>query len=170
VTRLLGIDLGTRRIGIAVGDTATGAVAALTTIRRADVERDARTIGRLALEQRADELVVGLPLNMNGSEGGQAQATREWAVAVAELAGMPLSWRDERLTTQHEIDRIGGPGRGASGGAPSAARRNSYRARLDRLAAAAIVQAELDARARDAAAPTGAPGSTPSESEPHDRP
>ena len=69
VTRLLGIDLGTKRIGLAVGDTNTGSVVPLTTIRRADVERDAQTIVRIGTEQRIDELVVGLPLNMNGSEG-----------------------------------------------------------------------------------------------------
>ena len=67
MTRLLGVDLGTQRIGLAVGDTATGSVVPLTTIRRADIERDARTIARSRQEQRIDELVVGLPLNMDGS-------------------------------------------------------------------------------------------------------
>lgn len=146
MTRLLGVDLGTQRIGLAVGDTATGSVAPLTTIRRADVERNARTISSIAREQRIDELVVGLPLNMDGSEGAQAEQSREWALAVADLAALPLNWRDERLTTDDAMARIGPPPRGKSGGPPSADARRAYRARLDRVAAAAIVQAEVDAR------------------------
>ena len=146
MTRLLGIDLGTRRIGIALGDLATGSITPLRTIRRADVERDARTLARLVAEQRIDELVVGLPLNMDGSSGAQAGATREWAAAVAGLCELPLVLRDERLTTEDAMARLGRPSRGRSGGPPSADARRSYRARLDRLAAAAILQAEMDAR------------------------
>jgi putative Holliday junction resolvase len=147
VTRLLGIDLGTKRIGLAVGDTRTGSVQPLTTIRRADVERDAQTIIRIGNDQRIDELVIGLPLNMDGSEGAQAANTRQWALAVAQICLLPMSWRDERRTTEDAIDRIGPPARGKSGGPPSAEARRSYRARLDRLAAAAIVQSEMNARA-----------------------
>ena len=146
MTRLLGVDLGTRRIGLAVGDTLTGAVAPLTTISRADVERDARTIAQVAREQRIDELVVGLPLNMDGTEGSQVVQTRDWALAVALATHLPIAWRDERLTTEDAIERVGPPARGRSGGPPSANARRAYRARLDRLAAAAIVQAEVDAR------------------------
>ena len=146
MTRLLGVDLGTQRIGLAVGDTATGSVLPLTTIRRADIERDARTVATVIAEQRVDELVVGLPFNMDGSEGAQAQQTREWAEAVAATCNVSLNWRDERLTTEDAIDRAGPQSRGRSGGPPSAKARRAYRAKLDRLAAAAIVQAEVDAR------------------------
>lgn len=146
MTRLLGIDLGEKRIGLAVGDSVTGSVVPLTTIRRADVERDARTVSKVAQEQRIDELVVGLPLNMDGSEGAQAVKTREWALAIADICGLPLAWRDERLTTEDALARLGRPARGKSGGPPSGKARSSYRARLDRLAAAAIVQAEIDGR------------------------
>src|SRR4051795_987553 len=146
MTRLLGVDLGTKRIGLAVGDTATGSVVPLTTIRRADIERDARTIARFSQEQRIDELVVGLPLNMDDSEGPQAADTRAWALAVADTAALPLNWRDERKTTEAAIERVGPPPRGKSGGPPSAGARNAYRARLDQLAAASIVQAEIDGR------------------------
>jgi putative Holliday junction resolvase len=146
VTRLLGVDLGTKRIGLAVGDTATGSVMPLTTIRRADVQRDARTISRFSQEQRIDELVVGLPLNMDDSEGPQAEQTRAWAAAISDITTLPLTWRDERKTTEAAIDRVGPPARGKSGGPPSARARNDYRSRLDQLAAAAIVQAEIDAR------------------------
>lgn len=146
MTRLLAIDLGERRIGLAVADTRTGTVRPLATIRRSDADRDGRTLRRVAQEQRADELVVGLPLNMDGGEGPQAVATREWAAGVADLVGLPVAWRDERLTSEEAELRAGQLGRGRSGGPPSAAARNAYRARIDRLAAAAIAQAELDAR------------------------
>jgi len=146
VTRLLGVDLGTRRIGLAIGDTETGSVRPLTTISRRSDERDGRTIATIVDEQGVDELVIGLPLNMDGTEGAQAESTREWAASVSELCGMPLAWRDERLTTEDAIARVGRPSRGRSGGPPSPSARRSHKARLDRVAAAAIVQAELDAR------------------------
>jgi putative Holliday junction resolvase len=146
VTRLLGVDLGTQRIGLAVGDTDKQSVVPLATIRRGDIEHDARKIASFASEQRIDELVVGLPYNMDGSEGERAADTRDWAASVAALCELPLALRDERLTTERAIESVGSPARGKSGGPPSAKARRSYRARLDRLAAAQIVQAEIDAR------------------------
>ena len=146
MTRLLGIDLGERRIGLAIADTDTGVVRPLSTIRRADPERDATTLGRIATEQRVDELVIGLPLNMDSSEGAQAVATREWAALVAVALRLPLAWRDERLTSEAAERRVGAARRGRSGGPPSSSSRNAQRARVDREAAAAIAQAELDAR------------------------
>jgi putative Holliday junction resolvase len=146
VSRLLGIDLGSRRIGLAVADTGSGSVRPLSTLRRADFERDAATLARVAAEQRVDEVVVGLPLNMDGSEGAQAAATREWAAQVAVAIELPLVWRDERLSSESAERCAGAPRRGRSGGPPSAAARNTRRARVDQLAAAQILQAELDAR------------------------
>lgn len=146
MTRLLALDVGERRIGIALADIDTGSVKPLTTIRRAEAARDAATLARLASEQGATELVVGLPLNADGSEGEQARRTRDWAAAVAPLAGLALGWRDERHTSEHAESIAGRQGRGRAGGPPSPAARNAYRARIDRLAAAGIAQAELDAR------------------------
>jgi putative Holliday junction resolvase len=148
VTRLLGVDLGTRRIGLAMADTDTGRVRPLGILRRsATVERDAERLARLIDEQRVDEVIVGLPLNMDGSEGPQAAATREWGAAAAALVPLPFGWRDERLTSEVAEIRTGVVRRGRSGGAPSPAARNAHRARIDREAAANILQAELDARA-----------------------
>jgi putative pre-16S rRNA nuclease len=146
VTRLLGVDLGERRIGLAVGDTETGSVRPLTTISRADAARDAKTLGRVCEEQRIDELVVGLPLSMDGTEGTQAAVTRDWAAAVQPLLSRTIRWRDERLTSVEAEARIGRAARGRAGGPPSSSSRDARRARIDREAAAAIVQAELDAR------------------------
>jgi putative Holliday junction resolvase len=147
LTRLLGIDLGERRIGIAIADSSTGEIRPLTTLHRSTPERDGASIGRLADEQHADEIVVGLPLMLDGSVGEQASATRAWASHALAGSALPTRWRDERLTTERAIDRLGKPARGAAGGPPSAVARRAYRARLDREAAANILQAELDERA-----------------------
>lgn len=146
MTRLLGVDLGERRIGLAVADSDSRAVRPLATIRRADPTRDARTISRVCEEQRIDEVVVGLPLNMDGSEGQQAAETRAWAASVATVINRVIVWRDERLSSEHAEGRMEPPSRGRAGGPPSAASRASRRARIDRESAAAIVQAELDTR------------------------
>jgi putative holliday junction resolvase len=144
--RVLGIDLGDRRIGVALGDPAGHSASPLTTLSRArTVDEDARTLARLATEQRADRLVVGLPLNSDGSESPQATRTREWAAAVERLTGLPVRFRNEHLSSVRAEQRIGGPARGRSGGPPSAAQRDAYRARVDREAAALILQDELDA-------------------------
>jgi putative Holliday junction resolvase len=146
MSRFLAIDVGERRIGIALADTATGSVKPLTTIRRAEADRDAATLATLAKEQGATELVIGLPLNADGSEGAQARATRDWAASIAPIVALPLHWRDERHTSERAEALAGRQGRGRAGGPPSPAARNAYRARIDRLAAAAIAQAELDSR------------------------
>ena len=147
MTRLLGIDLGERRIGIAIADSTTGEIRPLTTLHRSTPVRDGASIGRLVEEQHANEIVVGLPLMLDGSVGEQASATRDWARKALADSPLPIRWRDERLTTERAIGRVGKPARGAAGGPPSAAARRAYRARLDREAAAYILQAELDERA-----------------------
>lgn len=146
-TRLLGIDLGTRRIGLAVGDSGTGASRALTTLRRGEPAADAQRIGRVVAEQQVDEVVVGLPLNMDGTEGAQAIETRAWADAVAPLLAVPLRWRDERLTSVEAEAALGRQPRGSSGGSPSSAARNRRRATVDQGAARILVDAELRDRA-----------------------
>ncbi len=146
MTRLLGIDLGQRRIGLAVGDTETGVARGLATIARGDMERDTATLARLVREQRVEEFVLGLPLNADGSEGPQALVTRAWAADV--LAGLRLSvtFRDEYLTSVAAEDRLGRMPRGRSGGPPSRAALERRRGAVDREAARLILQAELDVR------------------------
>jgi putative Holliday junction resolvase len=143
---ILGIDLGERRIGVATGDRATGRVAPLTTLRRATPDRDARSLRRLIEERRITAVVVGLPLHLDGRESEQARSTREWVALVAPALGRPITFRDERLTSAVAEERLGAPPQGRSGGPPSARAREARRARIDREAAAAIVQAELDAQ------------------------
>ena len=147
MTRLLGIDLGERRIGLAVGDVTNAASRPLTTIRRGTLEADAERIARVVAEQGIGELVVGLPRNMDGSEGPQALATRAWADALSARLELPVVWRDERLTSETAELEMGRVRRGRSGGPPSTAARTRRRAAVDREAARLIVEAELRARA-----------------------
>lgn len=154
MSRLLGIDLGERRIGIAVADGDGSGARAVTTIRRGrDPEADAAALDRLVREHAITELVVGLPLEASGAVGPQAELTRAWAALMADRLGLPLSLRDERLSSHLAEQRLGPMKRGRSGGPPTAAQREVYRSRVDREAAAIILQDELDARAAASAAP-----------------
>ncbi len=147
VSRILGLDLGEKRIGVAVAD-ADGMAVPLTTLRRAaTIVADAAAIARLAAEQGATEIVVGLPLEAAGQEGAQARLTRAWVAEVQPLLEAPLRYRDERLTSHLAEERLGPMKRGRSGGPPSRTQRDAHRARVDREAAAIILQDELDARA-----------------------
>ncbi|HEY3164714.1 MAG TPA: Holliday junction resolvase RuvX [Candidatus Limnocylindrales bacterium] len=147
MTRILGLDVGEKRIGVAVADL-VGIATPLTTLRRAATPAaDAAAIARLLAEQDATEIVVGLPLEAAGQEGTQARLTRAWADAVQPRLRATLSWRDERLTSHMAERRLGPMKRGRSGGPPSRTQRDAYRARVDREAAAIILQDELDARA-----------------------
>jgi putative Holliday junction resolvase len=146
VTRLLGLDVGNRRVGVAVGDETTAIAKPLTAFRRGTLDQDAAVLRRLADEQHAVEVVVGLPLDMSGAEGDQATATRSWADAVAARTGLPITWRDERLTTETAERRLGPPRRDATTGTPTRAAVRQRRSRVDREAAALILQRELDAR------------------------
>ncbi len=148
MSRILGLDLGERRIGVAVADP-DGAANPLTTLPRGrDVAADAAAILRLAFEQDAAELVVGLPLEASGVEGSQARVTRAWVEAVSTLVPLPVTLRDERYSSHLAEGRLGPMKRGRSGGPPSKAQRDAHRARVDREAAAIILQDELDARSR----------------------
>ncbi|MBI2780359.1 MAG: Holliday junction resolvase RuvX [Chloroflexi bacterium] len=146
---LLGIDLGERRIGLAVAEPGGFSARPLATINRArslTPADDARTLARFVMEQGIGELIVGLPLEAGGGHGRMAEAASTWARAVADRLGLPLTMRDERLSSHLAVSRLGPMPRGRSGGPPSPTQRDRYRERVDREAAAIILQDELDAR------------------------
>jgi putative Holliday junction resolvase len=148
VTRLLGIDLGERRIGIAIAEGEGAPALPLTTLKRsATVDLDAANLRSLVEANRIDELVIGLPLDSSGADGPQVALTRAWAEALAARIEVPIGFRDERLSSHVAEGRMGPMKRGRSGGPPSKTQRDAYRARIDREAAAVILQDELDARA-----------------------
>jgi putative Holliday junction resolvase len=154
VTRLLGIDVGERRLGLAVADEPDGRALPLATITRSrGIEPELAALARVVAEQGIGEIVVGLPLEASGAEGPQAAITRAWVEGVASRLGLPVSMRDERLSSHLAEQRVGPMKRGRSGGPPTPTQRLSYRSRIDREAAAIILQDELDARAARDSAP-----------------
>jgi len=149
MTRMLGLDLGERRIGIAIADGDGAPARPLSTMKRATtIELDAANLSALVVAHQIDEVVIGLPLEASGVEGTQSELTRAWATAMAERLPIRFVFRDERLTSHVAESRLGPMKRGRSGGPPSKTQRDAYRARVDREAAAIILQDELDARAR----------------------
>ena len=158
MTRLLGIDLGERRIGLAVAEIDREPSLPLATIRRGrSVVADAERLATVVREQRIDELVIGLPLEASGTEGTMAEAARAWAASIEAALGLPVALRDERLSSHRAEERLGSMPRGRSGGPPTPTQREAYRARVDREAAAIILADELEARAAGSSAAAGAP-------------
>lgn len=147
MTATLGIDLGDRRIGIAIADEGALTARPLATIRRGrSVADDVLALRRLIDAHRVGRLVVGLPLEAAGHEGRQAALTRAWIESVvADLdRDVVVDLQDERLTSHLAEGRLGPMGRGRSGGPPTRHQRDAYRARVDREAAAIILQDALD--------------------------
>lgn len=97
--RLLGLDLGTKTIGLAVSDSRWTVASPLSTIRRTKFTKDAEALGLIIAEQSIGGLVLGLPLNMDGSEGPRAQATRGFLRNLDRLIDLPVTFWDERLST-----------------------------------------------------------------------
>jgi putative Holliday junction resolvase len=148
VTRVIGVDLGSRRIGVAIAEVGELSARPLTTVARSAAQpgRELVALAALARAHEATELVIGLPIEARGAEGSMAAEARAWAEAAGRALGLPVTLRDERLTSSLAESRLGPMPRGRSGGPPSRTQRERYRARVDREAAAVILQDELDAR------------------------
>jgi len=96
---LLGLDLGTKTIGVAICDPDRKLATGVETIARKNFTTDARRVLALAAERSAIGFVLGLPVNMDGSEGPRAQSTRAFARNFARLTELPIALWDERLST-----------------------------------------------------------------------
>jgi putative holliday junction resolvase len=96
---LLGLDLGTKTIGVAASDPDRRLAAPVETVQRQTFTADAKRLLALAAERRAVGFVLGLPINMDGTEGPRAQSTRAFARNLAKLTEMPIGLWDERLST-----------------------------------------------------------------------
>ena len=96
---LIGLDLGTKTIGVAVSDPDRKLAMGVETIARKSFTKDAERLLALAAERAAVGLVLGLPVNMDGSEGPRAQSTRAFARNLAKLTELPIALWDERLST-----------------------------------------------------------------------
>jgi putative pre-16S rRNA nuclease len=134
--RALGLDLGSKRVGVAIGDR-TGTIASPLRVlqRSGSVTGDHEAIAKLVVEEEADIVVVGLPLNMSGSSGPAAQAAIDEAAALATVVAVPVVTFDERRTTV-TADRA----------MMEANMRAQARRRIvDKIAAAVMLQNWLDA-------------------------
>lgn len=96
---LAGLDLGTKTIGVAISDSLRNVATPVLTIRREKFTLDAETLLKLVAEREIKGLVLGLPRNMDGSEGPRAQSTRAFARNLTRLTPLPLTFWDERLST-----------------------------------------------------------------------
>lgn len=94
-----GLDLGTKTIGVAVSDSMRSVATPLRTIRRSKFTADAQELLALVLERGLTGLVLGLPMNMDGSEGPRCQSTRAFARNLERLTPLPIAFWDERLST-----------------------------------------------------------------------
>ena len=97
--RLLGLDLGTKTIGLAISDSAFMVASPLETVRRKKFTQDAEILFALIDEKDVGGLVLGLPINMDGTEGPRCQSTRQFARNLLGLRDIPIAFWDERLST-----------------------------------------------------------------------
>jgi len=133
MTTWLALDIGDKRIGLAVGNDAARLARPLHVLTRRSKNEDFEAIARAMQEVGADELLAGLPLNMDGSEGPQAKSARKYAERLRRRLNVSLRFHDERLTS-FIADQI-------------LAQRRTQKARRqpnDAIAAAAILQSFLD--------------------------
>ncbi len=132
--RILGIDPGEKRIGVAMSDPLGITAQGLPTIQVKSPEDAAEQISRIARAETVKKIVVGLPLNMDGSEGEQAERAYHLGRKLEELSGLPVIFRDERLTSrQAELVLL-----------EADMRRDKRKKNIDRLAAQIILQSYLD--------------------------
>ena len=143
---LIGLDLGSKTIGVATSDPDRRIAAPVETIARKRFALDAGRILELAAERRATGFVLGLPINMDGSEGPRAQSTRAFARNLARLTELPIALSDERLSTA-AVERAL-----IAADASRAARKSV----IDQHAAAYILQGALDRLSHTRSARTGA--------------
>ncbi len=131
---LIGLDLGTKTIGVAISDGMRYSATPLETIKRQKFTQDAERLVQLIAENQAVGIVLGLPLNMDGSEGPRAQSTRAFARNLAQKTPLPIAFWDERLSTS-AVTRM----------MIEADLRRDRRAEIvDKLAASYILQGALD--------------------------
>jgi putative Holliday junction resolvase len=131
---LLGLDLGTKTIGVAISDITRQIASPLETIARRKFSQDAAHLIATAQRERSGLIVLGLPLNMDGSEGPRAQSTRAFARNLAKLTEIPIIFWDERLSTA-AVERM------LINADASRAKRDAV---IDKLAATYILQSALD--------------------------
>ena len=97
--KLLGIDLGTKTIGLAVSDPSLKIASPIKTLNRSKLKKNSPEIAFIASEHGIGGIIVGMPINMDGTVSARAQATKDWAFSLVELLFVPIAFWDERLST-----------------------------------------------------------------------
>ncbi len=137
--RIMGLDFGSRTVGVAVSDSLLITAQGLEIIRRKEENKLRQTLARLEElieEYEVEEIVLGLPKNMNATEGVRAELTREFQDKLERRTGLPVILWDERLTTVAADKTM----------MESGVRRENRREHVDKIAAALILQGYLDSR------------------------
>lgn len=132
--KILGLDLGTKTIGVAVSDGMRYSASPLETIKRTKFTQDAERIIALVAENNAVALILGLPLNMDGTEGPRVQSTRAFARNLSQKLDLPIAFWDERLSTSAVTRMM----------IEADLRRDRRAEVVDKLAASYILQGALD--------------------------
>lgn len=147
--RFLGLDVGNRRIGVAVSDEMGLTAQPVLTLVRGNRREDLRALARLMRKQGCSQIVVGNPLYMSGDLSPQAAKAQAFAQELREEMGVPVHLWDERLSTTEAHRHLDLAGR----------KQSTRRAVIDQVAAVLILQAFLDARAAQRSSSPDAPGS-----------
>lgn len=134
--RIMSLDVGSRTIGIACSDALYLTAQGVETIRRTSLTADFDRIQKLIADYEVEELVIGLPRNMNGTKGERAEKTEEFAAKLQEVISIPVTWWDERLTTVMAERRL----------IEADVSRKKRKAVIDKMAAVVILQGYLDRR------------------------
>jgi len=142
-TRIAGIDYGTVRIGIALGDLETGLAGPFETYTRVNMERDAQYFRELATAERIARFVVGLPVHLDGHESQKSREARQFGDWLGTLTGVPIDYFDERFTSA-EAERIL---------QEANLTKKRRKARIDQLAAQIMLTAYLEAGAQSQDSP-----------------
>ena len=137
--RTLAIDYGTRRVGLAMSDEGGRFATPLDVVAVTSPEGATAAVVAVARREGVDRLLVGLPLNMDGTVGPQARLTADWARAAGSAAGVPVVFVDERLSSFDAEQELAGRRRGGE-----RLTRKGKKKRLDALAAASFLRAFLD--------------------------
>ena len=132
--KILGLDLGTKTIGVAVSDGMRYSATPLETIKRTKFTQDAERIIQLVAENNVVALILGLPLNMDGTEGPRVQSTRAFARNLGQKLDLPIAFWDERLSTAAVTRMM----------IDADLRRDRRAEVVDKLAASYILQGALD--------------------------
>jgi putative Holliday junction resolvase len=133
--RILGLDVGTKTVGLAISDGTLTVATPLETVKRGKFQADADRLARLIAERDVAALVIGLPLNMDGSEGPRCQSVRQFARNLLERLDIDIAFWDERLSTAAVTRTL----------IEADASRRRRAELVDKLAASYILQGALDA-------------------------